>query len=52
MDEYVNEICCNLQEHNNNSHKKEHNNNIVRTNFDLNPEREWTQAQEIRTINL
>ena len=24
----------------------------VRTNFDLNPEQEWTQAQKARTINL
>ena len=26
--------------------------NVVRTNFDLNPEQEWTQAQKTRTINL
>ena len=25
---------------------------IVRTNFDLNPEQEWNQAQKTRTINL
>ena len=25
---------------------------LVRTNFDLNPEQEWTQAQKARTINL
>ena len=25
---------------------------IVRINFDLNPEQEWTQAQKARTINL
>ena len=25
---------------------------IVRTNFDLNPEQEWTQAQKARTTNL
>ena len=25
---------------------------IVRTKFDLNPEQEWTQAQEVQTINL
>ena len=24
----------------------------VRTKFDLNPEQEWTQAHEVRTINL
>ena len=26
--------------------------NTVRTSFGLNPEQEWTQAQEARTINL
>ena len=25
---------------------------IVRTNFDLNPEQEWNQAQKAQTINL
>ena len=25
---------------------------FVRTNFDLNPEQEWTQAQKARIINL